>query len=230
MENEVLKNFLKITCRPKVKLMENGNELLFIDFNGIPDIEVYKEKLQSKYDNANDEIVFNRKSIEPEVQDFMGRFEYHLEKNLLKFYNSGEYVLFRTIKIRTLNNKRLDFADLPDDIKKKISLFINLNRKFITDFLSEIRMSKDVEQQPKYKCKLSKRQLVVLSSSLFNCDLIESESGKVSRDQFVTDFGRYLGTELKEPRKILNNITNAEELSQIFDMLKEGYLRSYSDY
>lgn len=230
MENEVLKNFLKITCRPKVKLMENGNELYFLKFNGKSNFDDYEEKLDSKYNSAFNKILFSNNESETGKKKFRKRYKRHLEKKMTDFYYSGEYLTCKSIFIKSSNKKRMSFDELPDNIKSKISRYVNLNKECILRFLSELKKNKDIELQPKYKCKLSKRQLVVLSASLFNCDFIECESGKISRDQFITDFGKYLGIELKEPRKILNSITNAEELSQIFDMLKEGYLRSYSDY
>jgi len=228
MKIKKIKKYLRLVNRPKVVLLKKEDGFEFLNFNGAVDCEVHEEKIETLLSSSLDEYFFEMEANASKDSLPFDKIDSLIENILSRFHVSGDYLSYKKILIRDVRNKNIDYNILPDELKHQISLLLNINKNSLNFLIKEIS-EKCQEIKSNYRCNIKKKDFIVFSSALFYSNFIDSVNGKLSRDQFIIDFGKFLGIEIKEPRKVLNQIINPDKSTQIFDTLKKNFSIKFDD-
>lgn len=228
MKIKKIKKFLKLVNRPKVVLLKKEDGFEFLNFNGSIDCEVHEELIETLLSSSLDEYFFEMETNANKDSLPFEKINSLIENIVSRFYLSGDFLTYKKILIRDVRNKNIDYKVLPDELKHQISLLLNINKNSLI-FLTKEITRKSLEIKSNYKCNITKKDFIVFSSALFYSNFIDVANGKLSRDQFIIDFGKFLGLEIKEPRKVLSQIINIDNSTQIFDTLKKNFSGKFDD-
>ena len=160
--------------------------------------------------NANGDSATYANGVMKQFNEFLGFYSFkddlYYHKNLV-VYDSNDNII--------------DYDQLPLEIKKDISFFISAQKKSLSCFILKLNGDSDVQLFSNTLIwQSTKTDFIELATALYENNSISSETGRLSKKEFINIFANFFGIDLSNPEKILNKAMLREKPTQFIDKLK----------
>jgi len=227
MKKAKLHSFLEIITKAEAIVLIHDAVCELINFNGSITIEKYQNFLEKKSSEAYISYTENLLKISGDSSIYVNSIKLQFKELLAEFIDKNGFLLHRKLSILDPSDFPLTFKDLSNEVKQKISTFISIQKSCLLCFLSKLDQSENHIPASRLKWNNTKTDFVELANVLFEGGIITSETGPISKKEFMQQFGSLLALKVESWEQALNKAMLREKNSHFIDKLK-SILTDYS--
>ncbi len=225
--------FIKMHMKANVFVNKYGNTIDFVSYNKFKNLNKYENRLLSQGNLALLDQLEMIKANGQNVQIQKAIIINELHSISREFNVSSEHAIHRRLKIQSQDKKLLEFDDLPDEIKNKISHFIEIQYSSIKSFISKF----NVENSSSFKFKSpnnmyslkwngSKTNLTELIHVLYESGNVTKQNGLLTKKELFENMERFFNVDLRSWETTITKIANRDNPTRFLNQLEE----KMSDY
>jgi len=228
MKSQKLHSFIKLHSKANAIVLKNELVCELITFNDYVSIEKYQHFLEKRCEEtffAHLEILVLANG---DSANYLKCLQNQFGILLTHFFDHCGYLLHRKLTIKNKDGTILDFDELTDEVKHKVSSFISVQKCCLNCFLSKLDTSEKQYPGTSLKWNATKTDLVELANALFEGGFVSSESGAISKKDFMKQFSNIFNIDLSS-NKILLSKAMVREKSATFIHKLNSVLTDYYD-
>lgn len=214
-----IEEFLSFTRKLNSIVSINGSDFVLVALNNFPMPKDFISRVDDMCDNAI--CIFSLALSQGKFNsEFFQILRKRIKDRLDCFCYENENLNHSNLHIVDRHNRKLNYDDLPDSLKKELSGLIEVVKKALTHFENTIS-ELDPEKPCVLKYKGSKIDLVTEAVILYESELFDIDKSKVSRNDFVRQFARNVGVHIDNPAKTIDKIKNKSNPVEYLDDLRK---------
>ena len=247
MDNSKMKAFLKLASKANVIIMNHKSISDLVSFNNFFDSVKFYRQIQKRSDESFFEHIENLASLMGQSQCYLECLKVQLKETLdsINFRNDCYYHWNFIIKDR--KGLCINYIELSDDLKAKISHFISIQYHVLWSLIAKIfpempeseskeSESKKTDQKiltenatpPKLIWLGTKTELVELANAIYSENLVGVENGTLTKKQFMENISVFFNIEIPSYKILQSKSMLRTNATTVLDRLQKAF-NAYKD-
>ncbi|MFA9391167.1 MAG: RteC domain-containing protein [Prolixibacteraceae bacterium] len=229
MKSIKLQNFLKLHLKANAIVISNPKVCDLITFNNVITKDKYKQFLEKKNHEASSIHLKALMKSNGDGKNYLSFLQKQFSDAMSEFTEKDGYLIHKSMAIKDLQENTFCFDELSSEVKSKISTFISLQKSSLMCFLSKLDLSENQLLGSSLKWNGTNIDFIELGNALFEGAFIISESGPITKKEFMKQFSKLLNIDPGAWEITLNKAMARENPAKFIDKLKATILKYYSN-